>query len=51
MKILNIIKKLLRLPFAIVGFIPFVIISFFITDFENEWDVNYLKKSIKRFIW
>lgn len=51
MKILNIIRKTLKLPFALVALILIIPIGFFATDWENDWDVKFYKKMIKELIW
>lgn len=51
MKTLNLIRKILLFPMKLIVY-PFLIIAaFFATDFEDDWEVNYLKKTIKTYLW
>lgn len=51
MKLLNTIKKIIKLPFALL-ILPALLIAMFVTtDWEDGWDRNYNKTFIKKLIW
>ena len=51
MKYINITKKVLKLPFAIPTLPIVLIVLFFATDWEDEYEVNLSKKFLKTHIW
>ncbi len=51
MKTINIIRKVLKFPFVLVTYPLIVIMGFFMTNFEDEWDVNYYKKMLTTWLW
>ena len=51
MKILNIIRKLIKLPIRLFFYPLFLIVLFITTDWENEFDVNTFKENAKHFLW
>lgn len=46
---LNWVRRIVLFPFRVVFFIPMVTIGFFMTNFEDEWEVNFYRKMVKNF--
>lgn len=44
---INLIKRTLSYPVRLIFLIPVIIIGFFSTDFEDEFDRGFYKETIK----
>ena len=51
MKTLNIIRKLIKLPFALLIYPMWIIVGFVSTDWESEQDRTIFWNNLKGFIW
>lgn len=47
MKILNWIRKIIAFPFRLIIFLPFFLMGFLMTDWEDEESRSYYKKELK----
>lgn len=51
MKCLNIVRKIVKLPFVIIVS-PFILLAVFITtNWESEWDIEITKKMLRGWFW
>ena len=50
-KKLNLIKKLLKIPFVIIATPVVLIVVFFATDWEDPSEVVFAKKFLKNYYW
>lgn len=51
MKHLNTIKKVIKLPFGLLVGLTLLPIVFFMTNFQDQYDVRNFKKLIKDLLW
>lgn len=51
MKKLNLIRKIIKFPFALLFFPLLVIIGFFFTDWENGFDRKFYKELLKNLLF
>ena len=47
MKKLNLIRKIIKFPFGLLLFPIWAVMGFFMTDWENQYEKDFYKKSLK----